>query len=44
MLDETPYANYPGHEEAKTLEEFMRLLFLAAMTIFECSGELRFFD
>jgi hypothetical protein len=42
--DETPYTNYPGHEDAKTPEEFMNLPFLDRRTIFERFEELRFFD
>jgi hypothetical protein len=38
------YTDYPGHEKAKTPEEFMTLPFLDGKTIFERFNELKFFD
>jgi hypothetical protein len=38
------YIDYPGHEKAKTPEEFIALPFLDGKTIFERFDELKFFD
>ncbi|MDR1015827.1 MAG: hypothetical protein LBL86_12750 [Coriobacteriales bacterium] len=44
VRNDVPYANYPGHEDAKTPEGFMALPFLDGKTLFERFDELCFFE